>query len=100
MTAGTEGGRDALAKVSVALSLAECVNGRNLIIEAVPDYADIKGGVRVGEGEPAANEILLHLAGGSRHLDDARLQLRDGGNVTRQHAEHAIRAGDDHLQAS
>jgi 3-hydroxyacyl-CoA dehydrogenase len=45
VTAGTEGGRDALAKVSVALSLAECVNGRNLIIEAVPDYADIKGGV-------------------------------------------------------
>jgi hypothetical protein len=45
MTAGTEGARDALTKVSVARSLAECVDGRNLIIEAVPDYADIKGGV-------------------------------------------------------
>lgn len=41
----TEGTKEALAKVSVALSLAECVAGRNLIIEAVPDYADIKGGV-------------------------------------------------------
>lgn len=41
----TEGAKDALAKVSVALSLAECVHERNLIVEAVPDYAEIKGGV-------------------------------------------------------
>ncbi len=45
VSAGTEGARDALDKVSVALTLAECVHERNLIIEAVPDYADIKGGV-------------------------------------------------------
>ena len=64
------------------------------------DTTDIQGGVRVSKAEAAADEILLHLARGRGDLDDAGLELRDGGHVTRQHAEHAIRAGDDHLQAS
>jgi len=61
------------------------------------DAADVQGGVRVGKREPAADEVLLDLSRGGRHLQNARLQLRDGGNVTRQHAKHSIGTRNDHL---
>ena len=41
----TEGAEEAFARVSMGETLAECVAGRNLIIEAVPDCPKIKGGV-------------------------------------------------------
>lgn len=55
----TEGAMDALAKVSVGLSLAECVAGRNLIIEAVPDDAAIKGAVFREAIQHCAEDALL-----------------------------------------
>jgi len=72
-------------------------NARNTALGVHLDAADVEGGVRVGKREPAADEVLLDLSRGGRHLQNARLQLRDGGNVTRQHAKHAIGTGNDHL---
>ena len=55
----SEGAKEALAKVSVGLTIAECVSGRNLIIEAVPDEAHIKGGVFSEAIQHCAPDALL-----------------------------------------
>lgn len=55
----TEGAGEALANVSVGLSLPECVRGRNLVIEAVPDEAHIKGAVFAEAVQHCSEDAML-----------------------------------------
>ena len=49
----------------------------------------------MGEGEAGGDEELLHVVGSNGDLEETRLELRDGGDVAREHAEHASGSRDD-----
>jgi hypothetical protein len=49
----------------------------------------------VGEGEARGDEKLLHVVGSNGDLEKTGLELRDGGNVAREHAKHASGSRDD-----
>ena len=68
----SEGAVGALGWVHVGLSLAECVRGRNLIVEAVPDDAALKGKV--------FSEVTQHCAARQWSARRAPKHTRAAGN--------------------